>query len=70
MKMEPHKFSRIGVIGMGYVGLTMTAAMARGEITPDEAQPIAAMLEIKRKAIETMDLERRLDALEPNGGAQ
>jgi UDP-N-acetyl-D-mannosaminuronic acid dehydrogenase len=41
VKVEPRKFSRIGVIGMGYVGLTMTAAMARKgyEVYGVEVQP-------------------------------
>jgi hypothetical protein len=42
----------------------VVAAMARGEITPDEATAIAGVLESKRKALEMVDLERRLDALE------
>jgi hypothetical protein len=40
------------------------AAMAAGEITPDEASAIAAVIESRRKAIETEDLDRRLTALE------
>lgn len=39
-------------------------AMARGEITPEEAAAIANVLDMKRRAIETVDIERRLDALE------
>ncbi len=41
MGAEPRKFSRIGVIGMGYVGLTLTAAMARKgyEVHGVEIQP-------------------------------
>jgi hypothetical protein len=39
-------------------------AMADGEITPDEAVTIAGVLEAKRKAIETADLEARLVRLE------
>ena len=41
MEPEPSKFSRIGVIGMGYVGLTLTAAMARKgyEVHGVEVQP-------------------------------
>lgn len=42
------------------------AAMAAGELTPDEAATVAGVLEVKRKAIETVDLERRLSALERN----
>jgi hypothetical protein len=40
------------------------AAMAAGEITPDEASAIAAVIESKRKVVETADLDRRLTALE------
>ncbi len=39
-------------------------AMARGELTPDEAATIAAVLEVKRKALETVELEKRIAALE------
>jgi hypothetical protein len=40
------------------------AETAKGTITPDEAAVVAGVLEAKRKAIETADLERRLAALE------
>jgi hypothetical protein len=39
-------------------------AMAAGEITPDEAATIAGVLEAKRRAIETVELEARLVKLE------
>ena len=39
-------------------------AMASGEIAPDEAMTVAGVLEMKRKAIETVDIERRLAAIE------
>jgi hypothetical protein len=39
-------------------------AMATGEITPDEAATIAGVLEAKRRAIETVEIEQRLKALE------
>jgi hypothetical protein len=39
-------------------------AVGAGEITPDEGQAVASILEAKRKAIETVDLEARLSALE------
>jgi hypothetical protein len=45
-------------------------AMAAGKITPDEAATIAGVLEIKRKAIETADIERRLTAVEANVGVK
>ena len=40
------------------------AAVAAGELTPGEGTAIASLLETKRKAIETEDHERRLEALE------
>jgi hypothetical protein len=40
------------------------AAMAQGEMTPDEASTIAGVLEAKRRSIETCDLEGRMAALE------
>jgi UDP-N-acetyl-D-mannosaminuronic acid dehydrogenase len=41
MEAEPRKFSRIAVMGMGYVGLTLTVAMARKgyEVHGVEIQP-------------------------------
>ena len=40
------------------------AAMAKGEITPDDAGTIAGILEARRRAIETVELEARMVALE------
>lgn len=37
---------------------------ASGEIDVDEATALAGLLDLKRKAIETVDIERRLTALE------
>ena len=42
----------------------VVGAMADGELTPDEAQMVASVLEIRRKAIETVELENRLAVLE------
>ena len=42
----------------------LTASMAAGEVTPDEAQTIASVFEMRRRALETEELERRLLALE------
>jgi len=39
-------------------------AMARGVLSAEEAQAAAAVLEHHRKAVETLDLERRIIALE------
>jgi len=38
--------------------------MAEGEITPDEAATVASALEAKRWTIETVELEKRIAALE------
>lgn len=39
-------------------------AVATGALTPDEGTSIAGLLDLKRKAIETVEIERRLAALE------
>src|SRR5262245_7086507 len=39
-------------------------AVGTGDITPDEGQAVASILEAKRKAIETVELESRVAALE------
>ena len=43
---------------------TITKAVSQGEITPLEGQSMANIIEAHRRAIETMDLERRLTKLE------
>jgi hypothetical protein len=47
----------------------VVAAVADGTLTPEEAQSVAAVLEAQRKAIETMELERRIAALEGAKGS-
>ena len=42
----------------------VVAAMAHGELTPEEAQAMCAVLESQRRAIETAELEARVTALE------
>jgi len=42
----------------------VAAEMASGNITPEEAQAVAAVLEGKRRAVETVELEARIAALE------
>ena len=42
----------------------VAAAMATGELTPEEAGAVAAVVELRRKAIETTELEKRITALE------
>jgi hypothetical protein len=50
--------------GLSEAQSATVAAMAEGEITPDEAATIAGVLESKRKAIETVELETRIARLE------
>jgi hypothetical protein len=38
--------------------------MAAGEITPDVAATVASVLEAKRQAIEAVEIEKRVKALE------
>jgi hypothetical protein len=42
-------------------------AMAVGVLTPDEAVMVSNVLEIRRRAIETVELEKRIIALEEKG---
>ena len=42
----------------------VVVAMSRGELTPDEAQTVAAVVAAPKAIIETQELERRLLALE------
>ena len=47
----------------GAVG-ELARAMAAGELTPDEASAAASVIEMHRRAIETTEIERRLQRLE------
>jgi hypothetical protein len=42
----------------------VTASMASGDLTPEEANAVASVIEAKRKAVETQDLESRIVVLE------
>ena len=42
----------------------IAGAMAAGELTPDEAGAVAGVIEAKRRAIETVEHEERLQKLE------
>ncbi|HWX50544.1 MAG TPA: DUF5681 domain-containing protein [Roseomonas sp.] len=66
-KGRPVTFDLPGIAAPADVvnGLASVAqAMAAGELTPDEASAVAAVLETQRRAIETTDLEARIAALE------
>jgi len=42
----------------------LVTAAANGQISPSEAEAMGKLIELHRKAIETVDIERRLKALE------
>jgi hypothetical protein len=50
--------------GLVQAQAAVVAALARGELTPDEAAAVASLLENQRRAIEMHDLEKRLRQLE------
>ncbi len=60
LSLPPVKNASDVVTALGHVA----DAMAAGDITPDEAQAVAGVLEGKRRAIETVELETRIAALE------
>ena len=43
---------------------SVSGAVAAGDLSPEEGQTVAAILEAQRRAIETADLEARIAALE------
>ena len=43
------------------------SAVGAGDITPEEGAAVAGLVELKRRAIETTDLERRIAQLEQQG---
>lgn len=43
---------------------SVATAVAGGELTPEEGGAVASILEMKRRAIETTELENRISALE------
>ena len=49
---------------LGSATAAIVSEMAAGKLTPDEASTVAGVLEFKRKALETLEIERRLAALE------
>lgn len=50
--------------GVAQATQNVLEAVASGSLTPDEATAISGLLEARRKAIETMELERRITELE------
>lgn len=48
---------------------SLLSAMSQGDVTPDEAATIAGVLDVKRRAIETSDLVKRIEAIEAKESA-
>ena len=53
--------------GVGEATNVLLQSVARGEITPAEAASVTALLESRRKSIETTELEARITAIEQGG---
>jgi hypothetical protein len=45
-------------------------AVSKGELTPNEAQSIVGLLEVHRRSLETVELEKRIEELEEETKAQ
>jgi hypothetical protein len=56
--------SAIDAKGVAEAAAATIAAVANGELTPEEGRILAEILEARRKAIETSEFEERLEALE------
>lgn len=54
----------IDAAGVAAALSTVTQAVAAGDLSPEEGQAVAAILETQRRAIETAELEARIAALE------
>jgi hypothetical protein len=50
--------------GMVQAHAAVVAQMAAGELTPEEASAVGNVLEMQRRALETYDHEKRIQALE------
>jgi hypothetical protein len=68
----PVPFALPDVTGAGGVTAALAAviaAMGDGTLSPDEAAAVAAVIEVQRRAVETIDLEARLRAIEERIGS-
>ena len=54
----------VGAAGIADAVGAVASAVAAGEVSPEEGQAVAAILETQRRAIETADLEARIATLE------
>lgn len=54
--------------GIAAAQATIVQAVANGDLTPGEGNTLAGIVEARRKALETEELERRIAALEESRG--
>ena len=54
--------------GVALAQATVVAAVAGGQVTPDEAMALSGLLEARRRALETEELEMRIRRLEQGQG--
>ena len=57
-----------GIKDVPAVAAEILRAVGNGEITPGEGQALSALVEGHTRAVELVDLDQRLKALEANGG--
>jgi Family of unknown function (DUF5681) len=62
IKLDLPPINTLGDVLKGHA--VIAESMAEGKITPDEAASVAGVLEVKRRTIETIELEQRLTKIE------
>jgi hypothetical protein len=70
---RPVRFSApesVDAAGLADAFQIIVSGMATGELTPEEAASVANVLELRRKALETVELEARLRAVEERAEAE
>jgi len=66
-KGSPVQFTLPAIKSLGDISnaiCTLLKAVSGGELSPEEGQSVAALLEVRRKSLESEDIEKRLSELE------
>ncbi|MCL5779095.1 hypothetical protein M1105_19200 [Limibaculum sp. FT325] len=58
------------IADLAAASVRLVESVSGGEVSPEEAQAIAGVIEAARRVIETQDLARRIEALELGNGLQ
>lgn len=72
-RAQPVRFRMGGVGSAAEISQAFQATLsevAAGRLTPDEGQQVSSMLEMRRRALETEEIERRLATLEAQRAEQ